>query len=84
VTLTDIYKDVVESIQQFQISCRSSNQNVETRGIRSDAGSFIFVMGKDTANLAASLAFSTAVKTIELYTFHFLRCNRYRINVNRK
>ena len=31
---------------------------LETRGIRSYAGSFIFVMGKDKADLAAASAFS--------------------------
>ena len=44
--------------QQFQISCHSSKQNLETWGIMSYAGSFIFVMGKDKADLAAASAFS--------------------------
>ena len=40
--------------QQFQISCHSSKRNLEMRGIRSYAGSFIFVMGKERADLAAA------------------------------
>ena len=40
----------------WKFALHSSKQNLETRGIRSYAGSFIFVMGKVRADLAAASA----------------------------
>jgi len=44
--------------QQLQISSYSSKQKPDTQGMRSQAGSFICVMGNERADLAAVSALS--------------------------
>ena len=54
----------------FQISCHSSWQNFETRGISSQAGSFMLVTVRSRAALAAVSALSLPGKYTSDITHH--------------
>ena len=52
------------SLATVHISCHSSKQNLETHGISSRTGSFIFVMGKERADFAAVSAVAEWMSTM--------------------